>query len=80
MITKTKGRAGCHQATPNTTDRQNLTALTHRKTTIAAIRRRIWLIGYDLEETRQLHAASGHFWKEAGVCITFALLRFGRLV
>jgi hypothetical protein len=79
MTTKTKGRAGYHQATPNTTDRQNLTALTHLKTTIAAIRRRIWLIGYDLEENRQLHAASGHFWKQAGVCITLALLRLGRL-
>lgn len=45
-----------------------------------AIKRRIWLIGYDLEETRQTHAASGHFWKEAVVCIALALLRFGRLV
>ena len=45
-----------------------------------AIKRRIWLIGYGLEETRQLHAASGHFWKQAGVCITLALLRFGRLI
>lgn len=44
-----------------------------------AIKRRIWLIGYNLEETRQLHAASGHFWKEAGVCITLALLRMWRL-
>ena len=80
MTTKTKGRAGYHQATPNTTDRQNLTALKQRKTTIASIKRRIWLIGYDLEETRQIHAASGHFWKQAGVCITLALLRLGRLV
>ena len=45
-----------------------------------AIKRRIWLIGYGLEETRQIHAASGHFWKQAGVCITLALLRMGRLV
>ena len=45
-----------------------------------AIKRRIWLIGYGLEETRQLHAASGHFWKQAGVCITLVLLRFGRLI
>lgn len=45
-----------------------------------AIKRRVWLIGYDLEETRQLHAASRHFWKEAGVCITLALLRMGRLI
>ncbi|MBT9567811.1 MAG: hypothetical protein IV085_05880 [Thiobacillus sp.] len=79
MTTKTKGRAGCHQATQNTTDRQNLTALTHRITILAAIKRRIWLIGYDLEETRQIHAVSGHFWKQAGVCITLALLRLGRL-
>lgn len=79
MTTKTKGRAGCHQATPNTSDSQNLTAQTHWKTTIAAIRRRIWLIGHDLEETRQLHAASGHFWKQAGACVTLALLRLGRL-
>ena len=54
--------------------------LTHRLTMLAAIKRRIWLIGYDLEETRQLHAASGHFWKQAGVCIALALLRMGRLV
>lgn len=89
MTTKTKGRAGCHQAPPNITDsqncqncqnRQNLTALTHQITMIAAIKRRIWLIGYDLEETRQLHLASGHFWKQAGVCITLAFLRLGRLV
>lgn len=45
-----------------------------------AIKRRIWLMGYELEEARQLHAARGHFWKEAGACITLALLRFGRLV
>lgn len=80
MTAKTKGRAGCHQATPNTTASQNLTAPTHRITTIAAIKRRLWLMGYDLEETRQLHAASGHFWKQAGACITLALLRLGRLV
>jgi hypothetical protein len=46
----------------------------------AAIRQRIWLIGYELEEARQLHAVRGHFWKEAGLCIALALLRFGRLV
>lgn len=45
-----------------------------------AIKRRIWLLGCDLEEARQLHAASGHFWKEGGVCIALVLLRFGRLV
>ena len=80
MTTKTKGRAGCHQATPNTSDSQNLTAPTHRITTIAAIKRRIWLIGYELEEIRQIHAASGHFWKEAGACIALAFLRLGGLV
>ena len=80
MNTKTKGHAGCHQATPNTSGSQNLTAPTHRITTIAAIKRRIWLIGYDLEETSQLHAASGHFWKQAGACIVLAFLRLGRLV
>lgn len=45
-----------------------------------AINRRTWLIGYELEEARQLHAASGHFWKEAGACIVLGFLRFGRLV
>lgn len=80
MTTKTKGRAGCHQATPNTSDSQNLTAPTHRITTIDGIRRRIWLIGYDLEETRRIHAADGHFWKQAGTCIALALLRMGRLL
>jgi len=80
MTTKTTGRAGFHQATQKTTDSQNLTARTHRITMLAALKRRIWLIGYSLEETRQLHAASGHFWKQAGVCITLALMRLGRLV
>lgn len=46
----------------------------------AVINRRIWLIGYGLEEARQLHAVRGHFWKEAGVCIALAFLRLGRLV
>ena len=45
-----------------------------------AIKRRIWLMGYELEEARQLHASRGHFWKQAGVCIALAFLRFGRLV
>lgn len=80
MITKTKGRAGCHQATQNTSDSQNLTARTYRITTTAAIKRRIWLMGHDLEEARQFHAANGAFWKQAGVCITLALLRMGRLI
>lgn len=44
------------------------------------IKRRIWLMGYEMEEARQLHAASGHFWKEAGTSIALALLRMGRLV
>lgn len=80
MTKKTTGRAGWHQATQETTDKRNLTAPTHLITMLSAIKRRIWLMGYDLEETRQLHAASGHFWKEAGACIALALLRFGRLV
>ncbi len=79
MTTKTTGRAGCHQATQETTDRLNFTALAHRITMLSAIKRRIWLIGYDLEEARQLHAARGHFWKQAGACIALALLRIGRL-
>ena len=80
MTTKTTGRAGWHQATQETTDKRNLTAPPRRITMIYAVRRRIWLIGYDLEETRQLHAASGHFWKEVGACIALAFLRLGRLV
>ena len=80
MTTKTKGRVGCHQATQTTTDSLNFTALKPLIRMITAIKRCIWLIGYDLEETRQLHAASENFWKEARVCITLALLRFGRLV
>jgi len=47
---------------------------------LSAIKRRIWLIGYELEEARQLHAVRGHFWKEAGLCIALAFLRLGRLV
>lgn len=80
MTRKTKGRASFHQATQNTTDSQNLTAPAHRITMIAAIKRRLWLMGYELEGLRQFHAASGHFWEQAGICITLALLRFWRLI
>lgn len=80
MTTKTTGRAGWHQATQETTDKPNTTAPMHLKAMLSAIKRRMWLMGYELEEGRQLHAASGHFWKQAGVCITLALLRLGRLV
>lgn len=80
MTTKTKGRAGWHQATQETTHKQNITTPTHPIAMLSAIKRRIWLLGYELEETRQTHAASGHFWKEAGTSIALALLRMGRLV
>ncbi len=80
MTTKTTGRAGWHQATQETTDKRNLTAPMHLIAMLSAIKRRIWLIGYELEEARQLHAVRGHFWKEAGVCIALAFLRLGRLV
>lgn len=80
MTTKTTGRAGWHQATQETTDKRNLTAPMHPVAMLSAIKRRIWLIGYEIEEARQLHAARGHFWKEAGLCIALAFLRLGRLV
>lgn len=80
MTTKTKGRAGWHQSAQETTDKRNLTAPTHPIAMPPAIKRRIWLLGYELEEARQLHAASGHFWKQAGACIALAFLRLGRLV
>lgn len=80
MTTKTTGRAGWHQATQETTDKRNLTAPMHLIAILSAIKQRIWLIGYELEEARQLHAARGHFWKEAGLCIALAFLRLGRLV
>jgi hypothetical protein len=80
MTTKTTGRAGWHQATQTTTDKRNLTAPMRVIAMLSAIKRRIWLMGYALEEARQLHAARGHFWKEAGLCIALAFLRFGRLV
>lgn len=80
MTTKTTGRAGRHQATQETTDKRNLTAPMHLIAMLSAIKRRIWLIGYELEEARQLHAVRGHFWKEAGLCIALAFLRLGRLV
>lgn len=77
----TTGRADhCHQATRNTTDKRNLTLPKRPRAMLAAIKMRIWLLDYELEEARQLHAARRHFLKEAGVCITLALLRFGRLV
>ncbi|MBW8364711.1 MAG: hypothetical protein K0M39_09160 [Rhizobium sp.] len=80
MTTKTTGRAGWHQATQETTHKQDITAPAHLISMLSAIKRRIWLMGYEFEESRQLHAASGNFWKEAGACIALALLRFGRLV
>lgn len=80
MTTKTTGRAGWNQATQETTDKRNLTAPMHLIAMLSAIKRRIWLIGYELEEARQLHAVRGHFWKEAGLCIALAFLRLGRLV
>lgn len=80
MTTKTTGRAGWHQATQETTDKRNLTAPMHLIAMLSAIKRRIWLIGYELEEARQFHAANGNFWNEAVVCIALAFLRFGRLV
>ena len=80
MTTKTTGRAGWHQATQETTDKRNLTAPMRLVAMLSAIKRRIWLIGYELEEARQLQAVRGHFWKEAGLCIALAFLRLGRLV
>ncbi len=80
MTTKTTGRAGWHQATQETTHKQDITAPTRQIAMLSALKRRIWLLGYELEEARQLHAARGHFWKEAGACIALAFLRFGRLV
>lgn len=79
MSTKTTGRAGWHQATQETTDKRDITAPAYLVVMLSAIKRRVWLMGYELEEARQLHAARGHFWKEAGICITLALLRLGRL-
>lgn len=58
----------------NTTNSKGIFTYLHE-----AINRRTWLIGYELEEARQLHAARGHFWKEAGACVALAFLRFGRL-
>lgn len=80
MTINNKGRAGWHQATQETTDKRNLTAPMHLIAMLSAIKRRIWLMGYELEEARQLHAVRGHFWKEAGLCIALAFLRLGRLV
>ena len=48
--------------------------------TLNSISTNAWRLAYSLEEARQLHAASGHFWKEAGACIALAFLRLGRLV
>lgn len=80
MITKTTGRAGWHQATQETTDKRNFTAPMRLVAMLSVIKQRVWLIGYELEEARQLHSARGHFWKHAGVCIALAILRLWRLV
>lgn len=42
---------------------------------IADLRRRLWLMAYDLEDRRQRHADLGHVWAEAAYCIGLGLMR-----
>lgn len=75
MTIKTTGRAGWRQATRKTTDKRNLTAPMHLIAMLSAIKRRVWLIGYDLDEARQFHEANGRHFGRLACCIGLAALR-----
>lgn len=65
---------------PTGAQREHNTGKHHKRLgAIAAIKRRMWLVGYELEESRQLYSTDGRHWKARAVCITLALLRRGRL-
>ena len=53
--------------------------LPYNRNFLASIKRRIWVAGYKIEESRQLFSSGGHLWKEAATCVVLALLRTGRL-
>jgi len=57
----------------------NAHAASRLHNTLNSISTTAWRLAYSLEEARQLHAANGNFWKEAGACIALAFLRLGRL-
>lgn len=40
-----------------------------------AVRRRVWIARFNLEDARQAHGAAGNYWRSAGCCIVLALLR-----
>lgn len=42
---------------------------------LAVLARRVWLIAYTLEESRQCYAGRRQFVREAGACVALALLR-----
>lgn len=41
----------------------------------------LWRTAYALEESRQIHAAAGHLWRQVGYCMALSLFRLigGRL-
>lgn len=44
----------------------------------ARIGRRLWLAAFELEESRELHAAHGRYVRSAACCLGLAVLRFAR--
>lgn len=41
----------------------------------AALRRRLWILAYGLEDHRHHHADLGHLWTEAACCVGLGLMR-----
>lgn len=39
------------------------------------IARQIWLLGYRLEDVRQIAAGRGQLWRQAAACIALTFLR-----
>ena len=39
----------------------------------------LWRMNYELEESRQKHAALGNLWRQAGCCVALSMFRIGRV-
>lgn len=40
-----------------------------------AMRRRVWMLRFELEDARHAHGAASNYWRSAGCCVVLALLR-----
>lgn len=75
------GNAPDKAGRPTGAQRKHNTGKHHKRLgAIAAIKRRMWLVGYELEESRQIYSAGGFLWKEAVTCVVLALLRAWRVL